>query len=413
MNFMNIFYNLKSLIFITLASRTICFFYLGDYSLQNEWLILVHHLSEKGILGYNVVINNYLAVPKLALPNETVLPSVFMPPLYAYYIHLIKIIFSNYINLVNVVLISQIILSSISVVLFYKIINETENKNISLIYSLIFSLIPLNIYSSVQISSVSIQVFLLICFFYFFQKILLNKHNLLDLVNFSIFSGFLILMRGEFIIFFLFSSFYLFIFYKINKKNFVISLVVSSIIISPYLARNLKTFDSIILTKSFGYNLLKGNNPEFKIEGNPEYIEKKFNRKNLQIKTDNYYEINLDNFYKKKSINFIVEDPLFYFENYIKKILAFLFFDPNSTYPNYYNVFHIVPKIFISVMSILGGILALKKKGFYQFLSLYFFLNILFFSIFFILPRYSLILLPAQILLSIKFVNYVLRKFFY
>ena len=76
-------------------------------------------------------------------------------------------------------------------------------------------------------------------------------------------------------------------------------------------------------------------------------------------------------------------------------------------------MFSHMPKIFISVMSILGGILALKKKGFYQFLSLYFFLNILFFSIFFILPRYSLILLPAQILLSIKFVNYVLRKFFY
>ena len=106
-------------------------------------------------------------------------------------------------------------------------------------------------------------------------------------------------MIGEFIIFFLFSSFYLFIFYKINLKNFVISLVVSSIIISPYLARNLKTFDSIILTKSFGYNLLKGNNPEFKIEGNPEYIEKKFNRKNLQLKLN--YEINL---------NFIKKNPL-------------------------------------------------------------------------------------------------------
>ncbi len=403
---------MRSLILITLVSRIICFFYFGDQALQNEWSILVHNLSYNGILGYNVVVNDYLAIPKLAVPGETVLPSVFMPPFYAYYIYTIKIIFSNYLNFINVIVISQITLSTISVVLFYKIINKTENKKNSLIYSLIFSLIPLNIYSSVQISSVSIQVFFLICFFYYLQKILLSKHNIFDLINFSFFSGFLILTRGEFIIFYLFAIFYLFIFYKISLKNFIISLLVSSIIISPYLTRNFKTFESIILTKSFGYNLLKGNNPEFKIEGNAGYIEKEFNRKNLKIKADDSYEINLDNFYKKKSINFIKEDPLFYLGNYIKKILAFLFFDPNSTYPNYYNVFHFIPKIIISILSLLGGIVAIKKKGFYQFLSLYFFLNILFFSIFFILPRYSLILLPIQILLSIEFVKNVLRKFF-
>ena len=38
--------------------------------------------------------------------------------------------------------------------------------------------------------------------------------------------------------------------------------------------RAYKNFNDLILTKSFGYNLLKGNNPEFKVEGNPNFIEK-------------------------------------------------------------------------------------------------------------------------------------------
>ena len=84
----------------------------------------------------------------------------------------------------------------------------------------------------------------------------------------------------------------------------------------------------------------------------------------------------------------------------------------NSSYQNYYNILHIIPKLILSFTSIVGGIIVFRKKGFLQYLSIYFFSNILFFSIFFILPRYSLILMPIQILLSVEFFKYFLRKFF-
>ena len=44
--------------------------------------------------------------------------------------------------------------------------------------------------------------------------------------------------------------------------------------ISPYLIRNYQYFETFTLTKSFGYNLLKGNNPSYKVEGDIEIIEK-------------------------------------------------------------------------------------------------------------------------------------------
>ena len=141
-------------------------------------------------------------------------------------------------------------------------------------------------------------------------------------------------------------------------------------------------------------------------------MEKIIKKEVKNIKLDNNYEFKLDNIYRQKALNFIRNNPTEYFKLYLLKIFSFLFFDINSTYPNYFNVFHIVPKIVIAITSLIGAIIAINKKGFFQYLSFYFFLNIFLFSVFFILPRYSLILLPVQILLSINFIKYLRGKFF-
>ena len=70
-------------------------------------------------------------------------------------------------------------------------------------------------------------------------------------------------------------------------------MLITTFLVSPYLIRNYKVFNELVLTKSFGYNLLKGNYKEFKVEGNPKIIEKDFKIENLGIKTDKYFEINL------------------------------------------------------------------------------------------------------------------------
>ena len=188
------------------------------------------------------------------------------------------------------------------------------------------------------------------------------------------------------------------------------SIIITFIIISPYLQRNYSLFNTITLTKSFGYNLLKGNNPSLIVEGDAVYIENTFPRNNLNIKTNNQYEVNLDNFYKTKAIENIKEDPIKYFKFYFIKMISFLFLDINSSYSNYYNFFHIFPKIVLSMTSFIGALVLLRKKGFFQYLSVFYFSNILLFSIFFILPRYSLILLPIQLFLSIDVIKYLFRK---
>ena len=101
-------------------------------------------------------------------------------------------------------------------------------------------------------------------------------------------------------------------------------MLITTFLVSPYLIRNYKVFDEIVLTKSLGYNLLKGNYKEFKVEGNPEIIERDFKIENLGIKTDKHFEINLDNFYKDEAIKYIKSDPVNFLMNYPKKVFTFL-----------------------------------------------------------------------------------------
>ena len=154
------------LIFLFLFSffiRIPSIFIFGDTSLENEWKILVNNLTDYGKL--------YSILPYFLFQFEDFfIPNVFMPPLYAFYLYFFKVFnFSNEIYIL-VVLFSQSILSSFSVVIFYIINKLFFSNKISIFGTLIFSLFPLHIYACGQISSVTLQSFLIVVFFYFFSQ---------------------------------------------------------------------------------------------------------------------------------------------------------------------------------------------------------------------------------------------------
>ena len=399
------------IIILGLIGRILAIFIYSDNALENERAVIYHNYKVSGVFGYNVVIGDFFAVPKFAEVGEKVLPTVFMPPLYYQFIFLIDKINNEFIKITNLIIYIQLILSIISIPIFYKLLNiiNKSNDKENLFLTFLFTLFPLNVYAPCQISSISLQIFLLLIFFYSLTK-LIDFNNVRFLIVFSISSGLLILTRGEFVLFYLFTLIFFYLFYKKNFKAIIISFIVTLLIVSPYLYRNFKNFETFTLTKSFGYNLLKGNNYEFKVEGNAKFIEKTYPRSELKIKTSNNYEIELDNFYKIKALEYIKENPKEFVFSYIFKTVSFLIIDFKSSYPNYYNFLHIIPKILIGITSFFGAIISLKRKSFYQYLSIYYFLNIFLFSLFFILPRYSLILLPVQLILSLNFYKFLMKK---
>ena len=397
------------IIIFGLLIRLIAVPFFADGDLKNEWAILLHNFNISGIYGYYVVVNEYFAIPKFAEVSEVVLPSVFMPPLYFFFIYIIDVVVGNYINVVKLLIPLQILLNLVSVIIIYKITKKFENKSVAILICLLFTFFPLNIYASLQVSSITLQIFLILTFLFFVIN-LTNKINLKNLFFFSLTSALLILIRGEFFLLYFLTLIYFFIFYKRRIKILILSAIITSLIISPYIIRNYINFDTLVLTKSAGYNLLKGNNPNLKIEGDALFVEKKFSRENLKIKSNKNYEINLDNFYKTKAIDYITSDPIKFLKFYFLKVFSFIFIDMNSSYSNYYNFFHIFPKLILSLTTIIGIILVFKKKGFLQFLAIFYIFNILLFSIFFILPRYSLILLPIKLLLSTVILKKIKKK---
>ena len=265
------------LFFFSLFARIPVILILGDVTLDNEW----------GILLYNLINHNTLSLQKF---DEFLLPNLWLPPLYAYYLYLLSFLNFENQDFVLLVLLSQVILASISVVIFYKLNKFFFSQKISIYNSLLFSFFPLYLYATGQISSISLTIFLAIYFYYFFFKIKRDK-KYIDILLYSLIGGLLILVRREFIAIIILSSFYLFIFCKVSFKKILLIFLITLITISPYLIRNYIIFEKIIIHSGFGYNLWKGNNPNSKVEGS-EFINENFQILIDNITKDKFYRIN-------------------------------------------------------------------------------------------------------------------------
>ena len=193
----NSFYSKKEILlifFISAFSRAIIAYFYGDRSLENEWAILVTNL-------YNFDSFSLLNFDDLYLPN------LWMPPIYGYFVYIHALIFGLNENLASYVIATQIIISSITPIIFYMIIFNFFSKNLSLFGALIFSLFPLIVYSASQISSASIYLFLLLGFIYLVLDLSNKKSFKIDILI-GVLAGILILTRRDFMLVYIFSLFY-------------------------------------------------------------------------------------------------------------------------------------------------------------------------------------------------------------
>ena len=392
---------LLSLFIISVFLRIPIVLITGDTTLENEWGILVNNLINHKTLAYNY----YDSSLEIFL-----FPSIYMPPFYAYYLYFYSFFNLEVENYIKLILFSQIILSSLSVVIFYEINKIFFSKKLSFLSSILFSIIPINLYVCGQISSATLQVFFTILFYFFFFLVLKNK-NFISIVYLSIVSGLLILLRGEFLVIFFTSILLLFFLFKISYKKIILIFFITLITISPYLIRNIIVFEKITITKSFGYNLWKGNNPKATVEGYSK-IGNDLKEKIKLIPKNKYYGINFDDIFKEQAIKNIQKDPKHYFDLFIKKFISFLFIDLNSSHPKYYDFLHYIPVLILSVTSLAGILLLDKKNHKLNYLVIIFFINIIIFSCFFILPRYKLALIPLQIIFTNILITYIKNRFF-
>lgn len=398
-------FSLPAILFLTLIARIVCIFFYGDNSIDNEWKILLINLKENNILSIRDI-------------NGEPVPNIFMPPLYPYFLYVIKIFFNNEQAFLMAVHTTQLLISSATVYFMYFILKNFFTKNINYLGLITFSLFPLNVYASSQVSSITLQLFLLTIYLLSFIKVFKKKKIKQSLIL-ATSGALLILLRGEFFIFYILTLIYLF-FHNKDAKFFLLIFSFSLLIVSPYLVRNYLVFETITITKSAGYNLLKGNNPISKVEGVrmfrdvgnivPE-VDSKLQELN-KLGPIKKHDLLIDKIFLDQAVSFIKEDPKKYVSLYFKKFLSFIFVDIDSTYPKYYSILNILPKILISLTTIISIFLFFQfRMNIFNFLILYYFANIGLFSFFFILPRYNLSLLPIQIILSLYLIKNFKKNF--
>ena len=96
---------LISLILVSVLIRIPVMLMFGDTSLEYEWEILVNNLIKHKILSYQSF-------------DGFLLPNLWMPPLYAYYIYCFSFFNLENQNFILLILSSQILLASISIIFF-------------------------------------------------------------------------------------------------------------------------------------------------------------------------------------------------------------------------------------------------------------------------------------------------------
>lgn len=380
--------------FISFLFRLPIIFFYGDNSLQDEWDDLL-----KNLITYNT-----LATLRF---DNVLVPNLYMPPLYAYFLYLISLFFNDLgVNYIISVLIIQSILASFTIIIFFKILKNFYSDKVSILGSLIFSLYPLNLYSVGQISSITLTLFLSIAFYFVFIKLIKTNNNKLLIILFSLLSGLLILTRREFIIFFLITNFFLFFFIKLKIKKIIIICFLTTLVISPYLIRNYIAFDRIIIQAGFGFNLWKAYNPNSKVEGS-YYPSKDLQNKLNNIPRNKFYRINENKIFLDQAINYIKDEPYKYLKIYFLRMFSYYFSDFTSSQKLNYNFLHLVPNILISVLFSISLFFYNKKSILLNYFLLIFIAYILLFSFFAILPRYKLYIIPFQIIFSLQ----ILKRF--
>ena len=104
--------------------------------------------------------------------------------------------------------------------------------------------------------------------------------------------------------------------------------IVTFLVISPYLIRNYVHFNQIFLVKSLGYNLWKGNNELSLVEGyeNLDRIEfANLQYQLINIEKNKYYEINRDNIFLEETIDNLEKNSFRYFKLFLKKFFSYYF----------------------------------------------------------------------------------------
>ena len=410
---MKSFYSASFIFGVALFLRIFASILFGDQILDHEFDVLVQNMINGNGYTYWTVLDSGEVTNKFVDNGAYYIPSGYMPILYPLFLTLLTYIFGYGEVHVFAVLVIQSLMGAINCFMIRDIYNIKFPNSPSQAITWFPALFPLHVFMSSQISASTLYVFLLSAVILFYYK-LISTHKTNDSIVLGISLGLLTLARADAILLIPAIAFMLLLLHKyVDYKKVIIMILLSVIIVSPMSIRNYNHFGSFYpLTLSGGLNLWLGNNPDatgsrlnYVVPYKP--IPKNILDKVDQVKKDVNYESNVDNIYKDVAVDFMINNPLAVVKLSLKKITFFWvhIFDKRIEYPQLNNILYwgpwlgLLPFFLLSTRDML---LKWRKNDLEIFLIAYF---TFVYSVFFILPRYRLIILPIYLIFSYYYIS--------
>ena len=314
--------------------------------------------------------------------NEKITPymSAFMPPGYTCIVYLFN--FINDIEIRNYsILFLQILLSLITIFVFFLLTKEVFNYTSALIAAVITAILPEFVYTSCLPGTtiffhLGIGVILLLLFR---LEHSLNVNMLLILTGITF--GILILFRSEVVLL----LFLILIYYLVKKrfKHITIILFVSFIIVVPWGTRNFLVFKEVVpLSTSFGLNFYRGHNPyDIGVWADQEIVNNL-----LKYKDDPNFELRMNELYSNKGFENIIKNPSMEFGYVFTKLFHLWIYNPQDERTK--SIFYLGPWLILIILFLmsLNNSFSWRGQKYIYFFLIYFNLLVIFF---FCLPRYQ------------------------
>jgi len=291
----------------------------------------------------------------------------------------------------------------------------TKNLNVSLLSLFLVSFYPSFVYVGATYHSFNVAVGLFLLAIYlalsFFEN---NKTVYLILLGLT--CGLMILFRGNFIVYALLLSAFLF-FYSKPIKKIVIVLLIAMAVISPWVIRNYLTFDQVIIgANTLGFNLWRGHNDQCSGSGETDKLRKpdlSLNQKMAALPKDSLYESRRDKVMLNHALQYIKDNPVKELNMIGKKLMLFWvweFYDTEFTH----SLIYLVPHFLTLTLFVFGFILAYfsMNRVYWQLLAWIFVLQSIEIVIFFVLIRYRMTIEPLIFIFSAIAFESLWRKLF-
>ena len=249
--------------------------------------------------------------------------SAFTTPLYPLFLSGIYRIFGDSYLSVRII---QSFVGTVSVLLIYLLGRDVFSRKVGLIGSFITAFYPIFIFFTGLLLTETLSILLLLSLIYLLQRMVATR-KVSCAVGAGFAAGLCILIRPPIAYFLLLALFMIFIACRdkaqIINCGFLI-IMLAGIVLSPWIIRNYRRFDRlIILSTGGGLTLYESNNP--RATGGPGV-------ENI-IWTDEMREMNeieLDSYFKKEAINFILNHPKRFLKLAFIKFRRFWSLTPNA-----------------------------------------------------------------------------------